>query len=228
MIRSGRIHCLKWVRYRDDEIRDREVRAIAARSNGRPVPPPANPSIVTFMDKTRQSRLDNDGSFHLAARVRGKFIRNKPGGYSASMRIKDEFLRATILRWQSGVWGLGATCPGCNGSFRTSHVAECRLLHDHDDWTDYVTQANDLRVWFVASKEVLATNIVGFGVIDAAPSKRQWRTAKRMLSDLDTLLPEITDWKGWDAGYSAPAIPASSQDVSTDSDDDLDDLSNDV
>lgn len=210
-----------WVRWRDNEIREGELRAMEARRKGRPVPPPVKPNIVVFMDKTRQARLDHNGTFRLAARIRGKFARKKPGGYARSIRLKDQFLREAVLRWQGGVWGLGAACPACHGTFRTSHVAQCRLLDDLEEWTDYVTKASDLRARFVANNEVSANDIQGFGVIDAALCERQWRTAKRMLSDLAALLPEVTDWQGWGERRVMPAVPASSQDVDTDSDEDV-------
>lgn len=211
-----------WVKWRDNEIRERELRAMEARRKGRPVPPPIKPSIVVFMNKTRQARLDNNGTFHLAARIRGKFARKKPGGYAQSMRINNQSLQEAVLRWQGGVWGLGATCPTCHDTFRTSHVAQCGLLNNLEEWADYITKASDLRTRFVANNEVSANDIQGFGVIDAALCERQWRTAKKMLSDLAAMLPEVTDWQGWDERRVVPAIPASSQDVDTDSDDDID------
>jgi hypothetical protein len=94
-------------------------------------------------------------------------------------------------------------------------------LDDVEEWIDYVTKASDLRARFVANNEVSANDIQGFGVIDAALCERQWRTAKRMLSDLAALLPEVTDWQGWGERRVMPAVPANSQDVDTDSDEEV-------
>ena len=139
-----------------------------------------------------------------------------------SIRVKNDVQRSVLIRWQSGVWGLGSECPKCKGYFRTSHVAKCGLFDDQVNWREFVARANHISIDAVAKKEVQAGTLDGFCLIDAALSERQWRTAKLMLVDLAAMLPGITDWQGWDAQHSFPDMPASSQDVS-DSDDMIDD-----
>ncbi len=146
-----------------------------------------------FLSSARQSILDCDCSFILAARIREK-ARSKIGSYDGCLRIEDRELRETCIRWRRGIWGacVHVNCPGCMNPFRTSHAATCKLIPEgsggiklsdieslHSEWLQLGVPQSVLR---------------GVGPLEVAFKNKDWSVVRVLFSVLADVLN--IDWLG--------------------------------
>jgi hypothetical protein len=174
--------------YLEQEARE----ASRARLGLRPLPI-VTPLVTTFIVKTRQRRLDNNGTLHLAARIQPR-SRVHHGSFDSVLKIKNPTVRSVLVRWRRGIWGIQATCPACGEAFMPSHVARCQLLQAewgaqcdvelHGDRMDLREQG--------ACEEAIS----GYGFVDVKLARQEFGDAIKMLKDLCRMLDGVADWTG--------------------------------